>query len=142
MRIRWGVAAVLVALSGCASFGRGVTEALLDRQSEDDRACHVEGSDFGGLAGSLDAAANTPESTTKMLMIHGIGEHLPGYSTRLRENLANALDLAVAEARFKEFDLFRPENNSDPIGKLYRRGTDLPVSHGALQVRTTRGVTR
>jgi hypothetical protein len=42
-------------------------------------------------------------------MIHGIGEHLPGYSTRLRENLADALGLTVAETRFKELDIFQPD---------------------------------
>lgn len=119
MRQRILMAVLLVAaLSGCASFGRGVAEAVLDRESEDERACHIEGSEFGGLAQSLDATANNPSRTTKMLMIHGIGEHPPGYSTRMRENLANALDLTVREARFKELDLFSPEKDLDPIGNL------------------------
>jgi hypothetical protein len=36
-------------LSGCASFGRGVTEAIMDRQSEDTRQCWIEGREFDGL---------------------------------------------------------------------------------------------
>ncbi len=125
MQIKWIIAALLLAaLSGCASFGRGVTEAVLADDGEDTRACKVTGGAFDGLAGSLDATANEPGGSTKMLMIHGIGEHIPGYSTRLRENLADALDLTVAETRFKELDIFQPAvagetaASGEPIGNL------------------------
>jgi hypothetical protein len=37
-------------LSGCASFGRGVTEAIMDRQSEDTRQCWIEGREFDASA--------------------------------------------------------------------------------------------
>ena len=100
---------LLAAMSGCAGFGRGVAEAVLAREGEDTRVCQVRGGEFEGLSGSLDSTANEPGATTKMLMIHGIGEHLPGYSTRLRENLADALDLTVAETRFKELAVFQPD---------------------------------
>ena len=118
MQLRWIMAVMLLAaLSGCASFGRGVAEAVLATDGEDTRACEVRGGEFAGLAGSLDATANEPGGTTKMLMIHGIGEHLPGYSTRLRENLADALGLTVAETRFKELDIFQP----DVVGEITER---------------------
>ena len=97
---------------------------MLADDGEDTRACEVRGSEFAGLAGSLDAAANEPGSTTKMLMIHGIGKHQPGYSTRLRENLADALGLTVAETRFKELNIFEPDvvgiavASGEPIANL------------------------
>ena len=115
---------LLVAPSGCAGFGRGVAEVVLAQEGEDTRVCQVRGGEFEGLSDSLDSTANEPGATTKMLMIHGIGEHLPGYSTRLRENLADALGLTVAETRFKELAVFQPDvtggsaASGEPIGNL------------------------
>ncbi|MDD1616512.1 MAG: hypothetical protein CG439_1640, partial [Methylococcaceae bacterium NSP1-2] len=40
-------------LSGCASFGRGVAEAVLKKDSEDTRVCKVRGKPFVGIAPSL-----------------------------------------------------------------------------------------
>ncbi len=37
-----------------------------------------------------DRAAGDSTHTMKILMVHGIGRHLPGYSARLREHLMRA----------------------------------------------------
>ena len=96
-------------LSGCASFGRGVTEAILEKSDEEDtRACYVRGRAFTGLEKYLtEQAANSGEDrkVLKVLMVHGIGSHQPGYSTRLAENLARKLQLPRVQEKFKEIQL-------------------------------------
>ncbi len=46
-------------------------------------------------------------------MVHGIGKHLPGYSGRLRDNLASTLGLDVVQEKFKEFTLLPPPPRPD-----------------------------
>jgi hypothetical protein len=100
----------LVALSGCGSVAKGVTEALLEHQDKDDtRSCEIRGPAFAGIESFIksqeaDRATVKPDTghTTKVLMVHGIGKHLPGYSARLSRNLTEALGLDVTEERFKE----------------------------------------
>jgi hypothetical protein len=48
-----------------------------------------------------------------VLRVHGIGKHLPGYSGRLRDNLASALGLDVVQEKFKEFILLPPPKRQD-----------------------------
>ncbi len=114
---------------GCASISRGVTEAFLsdeDEEQVDERECSVRGSTFQGVQSYLDrqehfsssASGSTKSQTLKVLMVHGIGKHLQGYSTRLAENLASALGLDVAEARFKEIEITSPDFPDQDIGKL------------------------
>ncbi|MCK5365967.1 MAG: hypothetical protein KAR22_23485, partial [Gammaproteobacteria bacterium] len=90
-------------LSGCAGIAKGVTEAVLERSEEEDtRACHIEGPVSVGLEPSMQAqekerAAGHPTHTLKVVMVHGIGRHLPGYSARLTEHLMRDLKLDVKE---------------------------------------------
>ena len=89
-------------LSGCTSFSKGVTEAILDRQTEDTRKCLIAGHEFEGLDSlfetedSRDADSASP-ARLKVLKVHGIGEHQPGYSGRLLNGL-------VTEYGFEKFD--------------------------------------
>lgn len=120
------VFAGLVALSGCESFGRGVADAFLSQDDEDTRACEIRGGAFTGLEQSLarqeDArAAGVPASEinrTRVLMIHGIGEQIPGHSARLLDNLASELGLSVIESRTKEIQLVHPRDPGRSIGKI------------------------
>ncbi len=98
---------MLCGLPGCASISRGVAEAVLQHKEKDTRTCQVEGMPFEGIRQSL-AAQQSGHSghTTKLLMVHGVSEHLPGYSTRLREKLADALQLGVMQAEVKEIQLY------------------------------------
>lgn len=88
-----------LALGGCASFGEGLGRALmLKDEKEDTRECYVRGSTFEGLeqmVGREQAGGPDSGKDLKVLMVHGIGTHLPGYSTRLAENLARELNLWV-----------------------------------------------
>ena len=107
--------AVALGLSGCAGLARGITEGLMGRQGQesiDTKQCHVRGPAFEGLESSMQrqeeiAKTDIPgrRSSLKVLMVHGIGDHIPGYSTRLAENLARSLGLTRTGRRFKEFSL-------------------------------------
>ena len=97
-----GLLAIL--FSGCASFGRGVAEAVLEKAStEDTRVCQVKGKPFVGIAPSLD----DHQGKTKVLMVHGVGDHLPGYATEFQEKLAKELKLTAKESNYKEIQLIK-----------------------------------
>ena len=115
---------VLGLLSGCASFGRGVTEALLAQdEGEDTRACHIEGPSSDGLESLLREQENErrkgdSERNLKLLMVHGIGKHIPGYSGRFTEHLMREFGLEVRERNDKEIVLRDPRVMEGPLGKL------------------------
>ena len=115
--------------TGCASISRGVTEGVLGSRSgdkEDVRGCSIRGSKFQGLQSYLHPQKSITTSdgaidrhpTLKVLMVHGIGEHLQGYSTRIAENLSQALSLNVVEARFKDISITHPAFPDQDLGKL------------------------
>ncbi len=105
---------VVFLLSGCTSFGRGIAEAFLDNSKKiDTRKCEVKGNSFNGLNQAFE---KTP--TVKVLMIHGVGTHQPGYSSRIQENLAQELGLDVLSRRAKNITLINPQDKKTEIGNL------------------------
>jgi hypothetical protein len=71
-------------LAGCASFGEGVTRALLapsDEAAEDTRLCEVSGPAFAGILPLLERQAGGPplgqagpeRPILKVIMVHGVG---------------------------------------------------------------------
>ena len=91
---------LLLLQSACSSFGEGLMRGLVNQETEDTRQCYVRGPSFDGLEQMIDAttkAGPKQGGDVKVLMVHGIGTHLPGYSTRLAENLARELNLDVVE---------------------------------------------
>ena len=122
-RLLCGLAA-LGLLSGCASFAKGVTEAFIEAsEKEDTRQCHIEGPPSPGLSSFLARQEQEPSATSvtrelKLLMVHGIGRHSPGYSGRLTEHLMPALGLTVKSDTRKELSLRAPAVSKDPVGQL------------------------
>ena len=51
-------------------------------------------------------------------MIHGVGTHKAGYSTRIRNNLAEKLNLTTMSRRSKNITLLNPDNPQQEIGNL------------------------
>ncbi|MDQ7091526.1 MAG: hypothetical protein Q9M50_12985 [Methylococcales bacterium] len=103
-------------LSGCASLGKGVAEAFLEKQAaEDDRLCEIWGAAFEGLKPNLYHSRN---GKTKLLMIHGVGDHSPGYATEFAEKLAKELDLSVTSKQHKNIELTSPSNQNKKLGNL------------------------
>jgi hypothetical protein len=106
-------AALLV--SGCSSIGKGITEALLEKtESEDTRLCQIWGSPFPGIESSLKKS----KGKTKVLMVHGVGDHVPGYTTQFLEKLAKQLNLNVRSDIDKNIALNAPLFPGKDIGNL------------------------
>ena len=78
-------------LGGCASFGEGITRGLMapsDEPAEDTRLCEVSGPAFSGILPLLERQAGYPplgeagpeRPILKVIMVHGVGTHVPGYA--------------------------------------------------------------
>ncbi len=111
-------------LAGCESFGRGVAKAVLEQgEGEDTRACHIEGPASIGLEGLLreqegERRNGNSQRNMKLLMVHGIGKHIQGYSGRFTEHLMREFGLEVRERDFKEVVLRDPSVSDGPLGNL------------------------
>lgn len=108
---------VIFVLSGCASISEGIATAYMNKKAEEDkRVCEVYGKQFEGLS----AAFNNTRGLVKVLMVHGVGSHSPGYSTQFLEKLAAELDLPVKGSRHKQYriTLPLPEFVDKDLGKL------------------------
>ncbi len=101
--------------TGCSSFGRGITEAILEKkEGEDTRICEVWGDEFKGLQPYIERK----KGTMKVLMVHGVGDHNPGYSTEFFEKLAKELELTVKSRSNKNIRLTDPEFPEKSLGNL------------------------
>jgi hypothetical protein len=113
---------LLLFLAACSSFAKGVTEAILESsERKDTRQCHIEGPPSVGLVHFLESQNQGSVGGTrelKVLMIHGIGRHLSGYSRRLTESLMPALGLTIKTNTRKEIVLWEPTVSADPVGRL------------------------
>ena len=109
------VVTLSLVLTGCTSFGKGIAEAFLESQEEEDtKICEIIGKSFGGIEPSF---AKT-EGKTKLLQIHGVGHHVPGYSTEFLDKLAKELDMPVRNSHYKEIQLTNPRFPDKELGVL------------------------
>ncbi len=120
----------IILLSGCSSIGRGMVEAVLDKKEEEDtRICQIRGEPFLGLAPQV----KNPAGTAKVLMVHGVGDHIPGYSTQLMEKLSNEMKLNYIGKVTKNIALTDPLDNTKKLGNLrVNRLTNEDKSHELL----------
>ncbi|MGR8941119.1 MAG: hypothetical protein ACU83P_05965 [Gammaproteobacteria bacterium] len=106
---------IALVLSGCASLGKGVTEAILEKsESEDTRVCQVWGKPFAGI----DASLAKSKGKTKVLFVHGVGDHIPGYTTEFLEKLAKQLSLNARTEKQKNIQLSAPLLPGKKLGTL------------------------
>lgn len=103
-----------IGLSGCASFGRGVAEAVLQKDDKDTRSCQVRGKPFVGIATSL----SNRHGKTKVLMVHGVGDRLPGYATEFLGKLEKELNVTAKSTVYKDIQLVSPLNLEKNLGNL------------------------
>ncbi|MDP3009899.1 MAG: hypothetical protein Q8N30_12630 [Methylococcales bacterium] len=106
---------IALLLSGCTSLGKGAMEAFLEKsESEDTRQCKVWGQPFKGIE------ANIAEKNkhTKVLFVHGVGDHIPGYTTEFLEKLAKDLNLNARSAVQKNIELVAPLLPDKNLGNL------------------------
>jgi hypothetical protein len=106
---------IALLLSSCSSLGKGMVEAYLEKQeAADTRICEIWGKPFTGLTPYL----SNPKGKMKVLMVHGVGDHLPGYSTQFLEKLAQKLDLKIQSAQPKNITLTSRTDQSKNLGNL------------------------
>jgi hypothetical protein len=103
-------------LSGCvSSISKGVTQALLEKsETEDTRICVVEGMPFEGIKPVL----MEKQRETKVLMVHGVGDHVRGYSTEFLNKLAKELNLNSRAGDSKNITLVSPLFPGKTLGNL------------------------
>ena len=119
----------LLLLAGCESFGRGVTQAVLEgatATAKDTRNCEVEGRPFAGIEPYLakqdklppfgEPVGDRPE--VKVLYVHGIGTHVPGDGTTLRQTLAKSLGLDIRAPRPKRIVIASPNFPNQNLGEI------------------------
>lgn len=106
--------ALSLALSGCSGIGRGMVDALLEKEQEDKRKCDIYGKPFEGVDQVIDKA----KGVAKLLYVHGVGEHDSGYSTEFMERLSTELELNKRESPYKEISLMGRGKNKTPLGTL------------------------
>ena len=120
---------LLLSLSGCESFGRGVTQAVLQGtgdETEDTRNCEAEGRPFPGIEPYLakqdtlppygETVGDRPE--VKVLYVHGIGTHVPGEGTTLRQTLARSLGLDIRAPQPKRIVIASPNFPDQELGEI------------------------
>lgn len=83
-------------------------------RSDDDLLCQVEGRSFEGLFPLVKDSANT----TKVMMVHGVAKHEPGYSTQLLQGLANKIGLSQISKITKNITLTDPLDTTKRLGNL------------------------
>ena len=107
--------AIALLLSGCASIGKGAAEAVLEKsEKEDTRQCQVWGEPFTGIEADL----SKKNGKTKVLFVHGVGDHIPGYTTEFLEKLAKELNLNVRSKVQKNIELNAPLVPGKNLGNL------------------------
>lgn len=125
------LAGLLAMLTGCAGLGEGLGRGLLSGiqgdPDTDRRACEVSGASFEGIEPALrrqdgqGAIGDTPaaeRAVVKVMMVHGIGSHFPGYSGRTVANLTTALGLDVSAPQKKTMEIPDPSNPDASLGTL------------------------
>ncbi len=113
------------AISGCASIAEGVTRGLARPEAEaKPLPCEITGPAFDGMETRLSryetmfTAGRRGTSDIKVLMVHGIGTHPPGWSGRLQRNLSATLGLTITDQSPKLVRLSSPVYPGESIGDL------------------------
>jgi hypothetical protein len=110
---RFAIAAIAtLALGGCSSIGKGVTQAIMAKAEEkpapETSLCEITGPEFPGLDAGLKSAAAQSPKTTRLVIVHGIGAQQLGYSERLQRNVALHLGLDTVDPTVKTLALQAP----------------------------------
>lgn len=114
--MRYRLTAIILAaafLSSCSSFRRNLVNLVVDAREEPLTRCEISGFEYEGLADKIER-----KPILKVLMVHGVGTHYPGYSARLQENLAKQMKLEVSSRLPKNISLLDPKDHKTYLGNL------------------------
>ena len=108
-----GAVLLFLLVSGCASVEKNLAKDFVNAGSVKLNRCEITGFEYAGM--------NTDWQKSKMLkvlMVHGVGTHHPGYSRRIQENLSANIGLTVVSRLSKNIRLTDPADNKTPLGNL------------------------
>ena len=98
-------------------------------RSSEDLLCQIKGKPFQGIFPLIKDSSNT----TKVMMVHGVGKHDPGYSTQLLEGLSNKMGLNQISRITKNITLHDQLETDKTFGNLrITRSTNADESHELL----------
>jgi hypothetical protein len=98
-------------------------------KSSEDLICQIEGKPFSGIFPFIKDSVNT----TKVMMVHGVAKHSPGYSTQFMEGLVNEMGLNQVSRIAKNIALTSIVDKTKNLGNLrIRRFTNEDESHELL----------
>lgn len=109
------IGVLLLATTGCYSFGRGVASKVvetLDTDRSEARQCEIRGREFRGISDYLGKG-----ETVKVLIVHGIGTHRPGHSAVITEGIAHSLGLTVF-SNPTDADILNPRDPAQRLANL------------------------
>lgn len=103
----------LVLLSACNTFERDFAKDVISDSATPLKMCEIEGDKYRGLNGLLNN-----KNHLKVLVIHGVGTHHPGYSDRLQLNLMNQMSISSKSRLSKNITIMDPVLKEKEIGHL------------------------
>lgn len=112
---------------GCANLERDIVDEFVQNSTQKLDFCQITGFDYAGIESQ---AVN--DKVLKVLMVHGIGTHHPGYSMELQQNLAKKMGLDILSRVPKNITLKDPILKQKEIGNL--RITFWKSSHNKAQM--------
>ena len=126
----------LLFLSGCSSFGRGLVEGFMDAQEKkkQDVSCSIMSAGFDGLKRSK-------EKVMKVLLVHGIGNHVPGHSMSFMLDLADRLGMDTVKRNHKEIRLQNEKGDFVGILRVYHFKNQISGHSIVFYEQTWSGIT-
>ncbi|MFI3241471.1 MAG: hypothetical protein R3Y43_02775 [Alphaproteobacteria bacterium] len=103
----------ILTLASCASIEKDLTNDLIDKSSKKLQRCQVDGFEYNGINQHL-----MQEKPLKILMVHGVGTHYPGYSDFIQEKLANNIGFNKRSRLSKNISLVDPQFPQKDLGNL------------------------
>ena len=102
-----------VFLVGCTNFGKSLVDAFFPKDQTVSNRCRIWSEGFDGID-------THPNTTTKILLTHGIGTKQPGHSTNLMIALAERMGFNGMNRFFKEIQLTNSEKEDLGTLRVYR----------------------
>lgn len=99
---------------GTKEVAKLVSENIKEQENNSEKICEIVGPAFNGI----DSHLKKDKNKIKVLVVHGGGTHIPGYTTEFSEKLARELNLSVWSEKSKNITLVDPEDNSTELGNL------------------------
>lgn len=105
----------LLLLAGCSSLGRGLMEGYFDAQNKkkDEVSCMILSAGFSGLQ-------QAKQKITNVLLVHGIGTHVPGHSMAFMLDISQKMGLDTLNRDYKEIQMINSTDQPVGVLRVYR----------------------